>query len=382
MKAEARSNFQMKSRLPVGWLIGFVVWTLLALLTASRNHLTYLQLGADVPLKTILLSSFVDYYLWALVSIVIFRLTAKFPLEKPHLFRNAGIYLFLSAVLTLLVALVSIPVFYLLSGAENRIFPNLSDISGSIVFRPSNLYQGFITFWATLAVAHAVLFYRRAREKELRLQTFAAQIAEARLSALKMQIHPHFLFNTLNSISALLRRDADRAEQMIAYLGDFLRLTLAGSGDNQTSLKDELFFLETYLKIEKIRFRDRLTVKFDIAPETLSAFVPTLIMQPLVENAIKHGFSDRSENCLLEISAAKIAGKLQLTIKDNGAGFPASEQIVQNGVGLTNTTLRLKEIYRDDFAFDIINGNGAGGAIVRIETPFVVKENALNFNGS
>lgn len=374
------TDLQKKDELPAksDWRslpVGFAVWTFLALLTASRNYLTYQQLKLDVPVRITLLSAFTDYYLWALASILIFKLCRRYPIEVPRIFQNLVIHFVSSVVFMFLIALISIPIFALVSGdAEvTASLTNLPELSQSIVFRPSNLYQGFITYWATVAVAHAVAYYRKSHEKELRLQTIAAQLAEAKLSALKMQIHPHFLFNTLNSISALLHRDIDKAEQMISYLADFLRMTLASSDSNETALKNEIRFLETYLKIEKIRFSDRLKVKFDIAPETLSATVPTLITQPLVENAIKHGFGDKSDECVLEISTSKIAQDLEITIKDNGRGISknSAEIIGNGGVGLKNANLRLKEFYKNDFEFEVKNGNGHGGTIVSIKTPFV-----------
>lgn len=352
------------------WLLGFIVWTLVALLTAIRNYLTFVQLGYHPSWRISLLSSFVDYYLWAFAAIFIFQLCRRFPLEEPHFVRNAFLHAVFSSVFTFSVALVSVPVFSFLRNPQADIFPAFGEFFESIVF-PANLYQGLITFWATVAVAHAVNYYRRSREKEVHLQKLAVQLAEAKLQALRMQIHPHFLFNTLNSITALLHRDTDAAERMIAYLAEFLRLTLNASENDFTALKNEIYFLETYLKIEKLRFRDCLTVKFKIEPSALVARVPTLILQPLVENAIRHGFAHRSANCVLEIAAQRNEDRLLLAVKDNGSGFPAQHRRLDFGVGLMNTSARLAEIYGGDFQFEIKNLNSAAsGAVVRIEVPF------------
>lgn len=350
---------------PRRYLIGFFVWTLLALLTAGRNHLTYTRLGYDVPAVTTLTSSFTDFYLWALVSIFLFKLCAKTPIEKPHLWRNLSIYTVLSVVLTFLLGIVSVPIFLFLTGGD---FAELGNIFDSIVFSPWNLYQGFFTFWATVAVGHAVNYNRRAREREMRLRNLAVQLAEAKLSALKMQLQPHFLFNTLNSIAALLRRDADKAEHMIAYLGEFLRMTLNASDANQTKLEKELHFTKTYLKIEQIRFQDKLKTSFEIAPDALDSSVPTLILQPLIENAVRHGFADKSADCRLLICAAKKGNRLHIEIRDNGTGFDGDlADDSAHGLGLRNTKQRLRETYGNDFSFGIEN-NGAG-ATVTIEIP-------------
>lgn len=368
MSAEANENGSNKftaTDMPRRFLIGFAVWTLLALLTAGRNHLTYLRLGYDVPMATTLVSSFTDFYLWAFASIFIFHLCAKFPLETPALVRKILVYLSLSVGSTFALAIVSVPIFLFLTGGD---FAELGNIFGSIVFSPWNLYQGFITFWGIVAVGHAVQFNRRAREKQKRLQNLAVQLAEAKLSALKMQLQPHFLFNTLNSIVALLRRDADRAEQMIAYLGEFLRMTLNASKDNQTTLETELQFTETYLKIEKIRFQDKLETSFQIAPDALPVRVPTLILQPLVENAVRHGFGDKSEDCRLLIRAEKLKNRLLIEVRDNGIGFAHKIDVNSaSGVGLRNTRLRLRETYGDDHRFEA--GNNGAGAVVEIDIP-------------
>lgn len=348
-------------------LIGFAVWTLLAVLTAGRNHLTYARLGYAVPVSTTLLSSFTDFYLWAAASILIFYLCEKFPVEQPRILRNLSLFAILSVVFTLTLAIVSVPIFVFLSEGS---LGNIGNIFESIVFSPWNLYQGFITFWVIVVVGHALQYNRRAREKDNRLRNLAVQLAEAKLSALKMQLQPHFLFNTLNSIHALLHRDADKAEQMIAYLGDFLRMTLNSSRDNETALADELSFLETYLKIEKIRFQDKLRVAYDIAPDALRARVPTLILQPIVENAVRHGFADKSDNCLLEIAARIENNRLHLRVSDNGAGFGKRPNgNGAGGFGLRNTELRLTETYAANYSFSAQNKSGENGAFVEMEIP-------------
>src|SRR5262249_28489116 len=144
------------------------------------------------------------------------------------------------------------------------------------------------------------------------------QVTEAQLQALKMQLHPHFLFNTLNSISALLDEDVDAADQMLARLGDFLRLTLENSGAQRVTLQEELEFLRCYLEIERVRFEDRLTINMHIDPEALDARVPNLILQPIVENAIRHGIVSRIAPGQIDISAKRLRDTLQLQVRDNG----------------------------------------------------------------
>jgi LytS/YehU family sensor histidine kinase len=187
-----------------------------------------------------------------------------------------------------------------------------------------------------------------------------------------MQLHPHFLFNTLHSISALVHKNADAADKMIARLGDFLRLTLENSGAQEVSLQEELEFLKCYLEMERIRFEDRLTVQMDIEPQALGARLPNLILQPIVENAIRHGISPRTSPGRIEIEARRLNGTLQVLVTDNGPGLPSDSNtgsIIKAGVGLANTQARLKQLYGNQHRLDLSNA-ASGGLTVILEIPF------------
>ena len=204
----------------------------------------------------------------------------------------------------------------------------------------------------------------------MRAAQLESQLAQAQLQALKMQIHPHFLFNTLNAISSLMHTDVEAADRMMTRLSDLLRLTLDGAAKQMVTLKEEMDYLDHYLEIEKIRFGDRLTVRLNIAPETLDARVPTLILQPLVENAIKHGIAPHAAAGRVEVTAQKKNGNLHLQVKDNGSGFDKSgERSFQEGLGISNTRLRLQKLYGTSFQFDISNG-ATEGAVVAVSFPF------------
>jgi two-component system LytT family sensor kinase len=186
-----------------------------------------------------------------------------------------------------------------------------------------------------------------------------------------MQLHPHFLFNTLHSISALLHRDPETADRMIARLGDFLRLTLDNSGAQEVSLQKELEFLKCYLDIERVRFQDRLTTSLDVEPRALDSRVPNLILQPIVENALRHGLSQRAAPGHLEISAKRDNGSLRIQVKDNGPGLSAitgSKTNKREGLGLSNTKARLEQLYGAAHRFSIENAPG-GGLVVTLEIP-------------
>ncbi len=185
-----------------------------------------------------------------------------------------------------------------------------------------------------------------------------------------MQIHPHFLFNTLNSIAALLHKDVEAADRMIARLGDFLRLTLKSSDAPIVDFEQELEFLKCYLEIEHIRFRDRLTVDFDIDPRALTAMVPNLILQPIVENAVKHGVARQTYPGHIIISARREGERLIMRVEDNGSGLKVKSN--GSGIGLSNTRARLEQFYGGDFTFQIAN-SAERGASVTLDVPAFIE---------
>jgi LytS/YehU family sensor histidine kinase len=239
-------------------------------------------------------------------------------------------------------------------------------------FVVANFSEGIGIYLLIALTSYAINYYRRYREGQLRTLQLEAQLSQAQLQALKMQLHPHFLFNTLHSISALLTRDVESARKMITRLGDFLRLTLENSGSQEVTLQQEMEFLSCYLEIERIRFQNRLVTRMDLGEQTLDAKVPNLILQPIVENAIRHGIAPRSTPGLIEIEAKQDNGTLRIQVRDNGPGLSehrTSEYLFKKGLGLANTETRLKRLYGAAHYFDLRN-NPAGGLIVTLEIPF------------
>jgi two-component system, LytTR family, sensor kinase len=185
-----------------------------------------------------------------------------------------------------------------------------------------------------------------------------------------MQLHPHFLFNTLHSISSLVLEDPAKANSMIARLGDFLRLTLENANQQMVSLKEETEFLRCYLEIEQVRFGDRLTVALELEPQTLSVQVPHLILQPVVENAIQHAIAPRAARGQINIEAKRLNNLVRLEVRDNGPGIASNNALARTeGVGLSNVRARLLQIYGSDFRFELMNGRD-GGLTVLMEIPF------------
>jgi signal transduction histidine kinase len=234
-----------------------------------------------------------------------------------------------------------------------------------------------LTFYGgAVAVRHAFVYHATARDREVRASQLETRLVEAQLRALQSQLHPHFLFNTLHAISAFVRRDPDAAEAMIERLGDLLRLTLHKVGAQVVTLREELDYLAIYLDIEKIHFGSRLTVSCEIDPEVADAQVPFLILQPLVENAIRHGIGPRLAPGYITITAHSSGDRLVLSVIDSGVGL-ASGAIdrLDGGVGLSNTRARLEHLYGDAHRFSFSSPD-SGGVIVEIELPLCVEERA------
>jgi signal transduction histidine kinase len=224
-----------------------------------------------------------------------------------------------------------------------------------------------MTYWAVVGLSHALDFHRESQERELTAAQLRTRLAEANLQALQRQLHPHFLFNTLNTISALMHRDVEAADAMLERLSDLLRLTLDRVGTQYVALKDELDFLRKYLEIEKTRFGERLHVHIEVELDTLDAAVPNLVLQPLVENALRHGIGPKVGGGRVDISARRQGDDLWLEVRDNGVGLTGDA--FRKGVGMTNTRSRLEHLYGDRYRFECHTPPG-GGVLVTVVIPF------------
>jgi LytS/YehU family sensor histidine kinase len=229
-----------------------------------------------------------------------------------------------------------------------------------------SLGPDLLVYGAVIGAFYAFDYYRKYREREFLASRLEAQLAQAQLDSLRMQLHPHFLFNTLNSIVGLVRDNKNSAAvSMLVGLSDLLRHALEHSARHEVELREELNFIKLYLKIQEMRFSDRLQVEFNIDPATTRALVPNLILQPLTENALRHGIGRSADSGLVGISSALTNGHLRLIVYDNGAGLPDDWQMKgSTGIGLANTVARLQQLYDDNHEFDIRNRDGGGVEVV------------------
>lgn len=349
-------------------ILVIAAWTVFALFLSSQMYLAYSRGTTPIRYQRIFLVELIYAYVWASLTPLILWLARRFRIDRDRWVR--GLLIHLAASLLIGVAtrmLHDLMLFFFLAEPGWNF---------SVVKLLMNVYfmtdYGAMLYWLILLVSYAFDYQRRVRESDVRATRLKAQLVQSQLDALKMQLQPHFLFNTLHSISALVHKNANAADRMIARLGDFLRQTLENAGTQEVSLQQELEFLKCYLDIERIRFEDRLTVQMDIEPLTLDARLPNLILQLIVENAIRHGISRSSGPGRIEIEARRLNGTLQVQVTDNGPGLPSNSNsgtIVKEGVGLSNTQARLKQLYGDSHRLDLSNTT-RGGLTVTLEIPF------------
>jgi sensor histidine kinase YesM len=224
-------------------------------------------------------------------------------------------------------------------------------------------------YWyaTTIALNYALLYYRESKERAIRASQLEMRLVEAQLKTLQQQLHPHFLFNTLHAISALMHRDVEAADRTLMRLSDLLRLTLERLGEQEVTLKAELEFLQKYLDIEGTRFADRLVVRYDVQPEALDALVPTLLLQPLVENAIKHGVAKKSGAGHIDITARRDHDKLRLEVRDDGVGLSEDAlTALQKGIGVSTTRARLQHQFGADYRFEFHKLTQGVGVVVAV----------------
>jgi len=362
------SGRQAHSSYPRWWVI-LAIWTTWGLLLSTQVTV-YVRLGGKaMPFLDALRLNMPGALVWAIFTPAAIWLARRYPpFEGPHWPCGVAVNLLASAVAVFLEVLLVIVNQRWIRGPMPSDDPLLvAELRNFVWWFP---LDGWL-YWAIVASDYGVAHYRRLRERELRASQLEAQLSEARLEALKMQLQPHFLFNALHTIGQLIRTGQDAlAVRVLAGLGELLRRVLDGASTQEVPLKQELEFLRSYLDIEQIRFGDRLKAVVDAEAETLDAQVPYLILQPLVENAIRHGIAPRSTVGRLLISARRINGSLHLTVRDDGAGLVSVLESPENrGVGLTNTSARLRQLYGDEASFEVLNA-GDGGTIAHIVVPF------------
>jgi two-component system LytT family sensor kinase len=375
---------------PLVWLLSFAVWALVALAASISIYEFDRSIGRMFYFVNVFGLELSQILTYAPLTPFVFALAIHFPLQRDNWRRRVPLYLAVGVLFSLAhITLRGLTPFGMWDPAAQKWISAIWDPQLHIfrirwdIFR-TMFYLNIVddlsgTYTPIVIVAHAVSYYKRFRERDLRTLQLEGQLAKAHLQSLKSQIQPHFLFNTLHSISALMLTDVQAADKMMTRLSDLLRMSLENSGVQITTLSRELEFVTCYLVIESIRFDDRLSVALDIAPDTFDAQVPHLLLQPLVENAVRHGIARLSAPGEIRIISSHDGRTLHLTVRDNGPGFDAlGARQAGTGLGLKATKERLQTMYGSDQSFNIRSAPG-GGVEVSVNIPFRVKAGAPAF---
>jgi signal transduction histidine kinase len=304
-------------------------------LSISQTAVSRAYRGEPITWWPLVAVRLADWYTCALFIPAFFWLTRHFPIERPAWRRNAGVHMLATVLFVIGKYMAFSPLERWLTGEPSRPLPGL--LAASAI-------SELMIFWAVIGVIHGVEFYHRYREREALALQLQTRLSEAKLEALRAQLHPHFLFNTLNGIATLIHRDPDAADLMLTRLSDLLRSTLDRHPAEEIRLREELDLLSRYLDIMKVRYGARLTVRWDVPREVEDALVPSFLLQPLVENALEHGVARQPGPGYVEIRVSTEGDSLRVSVTDNGPGV-AGDAVPGRGVGLSNTRRRLEQLY-------------------------------------
>jgi len=332
------------------WLLGTLTWVTLGLMSAAQQATWRALTGRPVNWLFIVPNSLADWLTCGMFTPAFYWMVRRFPIRGERWWARLPVHLAASFVFVVLKVSIYHPLFNALNPTEPRPW-------SMILF--GGFYADMLAYWASVGVIHAIEYYRESRERELEATRLA-------LENLRAQLQPHFLFNTLQSISTLIHRDAAAADRMLTDLSELLRLSLRSSASQEVPLRDELGFLDRYLDIMRVRFGDRLRILVDAAGDVRDALVPSLVLQPIVENAITHGMADRPDVGHVSVRARRNGPALWLEVSDDGPGLaaPAGNG---NGIGLANTRERVARLYGTSGSVDLLTDRGL---TVRISIPF------------
>jgi signal transduction histidine kinase len=338
-------------RCGVRWSVVFSMATLLGLVSTALAWQFTVALGsADTDWRTLLILNCTYWYLWSLFTPPIVWLSQRFRFEWQGLTRALLVHLPAVVIFSIGHIAAMCGVQWWLATAWGRSFWWWEQVQRSAL---QYFDWEMMTYWTIVGLSHAVLYYRESKDRALRATQLETKLVETQLQTLQQQLHPHFLFNTLHAISTLMHRDVDAADRTLMRLSDLLRLSLENLGRQEVPLESELDFLSKYLQIEQTRFADRLVVRYDVEPDALDSLVPNLVLQPLVENAIKHGVAKKAGRGHVDISARRDGDKLLLEVRDDGVGLSEDAlTALHKGIGVSTTRARLQHLFGADYRFE------------------------------
>jgi two-component system LytT family sensor kinase len=358
MDRDARRDWMRRSGIQLALIFG--VWTLIGVVSGFTRYVVGTYVGAARPFWQQFRAPLIEQWIWAALTPAVFFFSKRVPLSRrrlaPTLLAHCGFFLLTSLVHAAAASYLHVPIFVPRGFAGSPIVLRFVE----------EFYSDIWMYWPLVCIQALVDYYKRFRQQALQAAQLEARLARLQLELLRAQIKPHFLFNTLNSISALMQDQPHAAEDMLADLSEMFRASMLSTSRQEAALHHEIDLLRSYMRIQQRRFDDRLTPVFDIAPDALEAAIPTLLLQPLVENAVLHGIAPRVEPGRVEIRAVRRNEKLELHVSDNGVGMA---ERCQEGIGLSNTRERLLHLYGGEQSMEISSKPGQG-TLVRIVMPF------------
>jgi sensor histidine kinase YesM len=348
------------------WVWSFGINAAFVLVLSVQDYYLGRSEGSHPNFWRILLSSLASFWIYAALTPPVLWLCWNYPIQRKRFFSRLSLHFAASLLFTIIHVTLRILVYPRMGGKIIALTP--------ATWKTMFLYFAFDnivnTYLMIAFLGHMMLSYHELRARELRSAQLEGKLAKAQLSMLKMQLQPHFLFNTLNAVSALTRDHPEAAEDMLVRLSDLLRRTLDNDAEQEVPLRAELEFLGQYLEIEQVRFADRLKVDLNPDPETLDALVPNMFLQPLVENALRHGIGRKAQGGRLEMRSWREDSDLLVSVQDSGPGFPSNAGTpMEEGIGLSNTRSRLQHLHPGNHQIKFTNAR-EGGALVTLRIPF------------
>src|SRR6476646_9126261 len=352
-----------RTRRLLQWALIFAAWTLIVVTFSVQAYVFAVARGRPDNFWHEFLVASSAWYIWAALTPLVLYFCRRFRITSDNWVPTVLMHLIAGIAISFLQLAIQVRLNYIINPGYKmgywRVLYFCATFKGHI---------NLLTYWVIVALNHGIYYYEQSRTRELAWSRMEADLANAQLQVLNMQLHPHFLFNTLHSISTLISHDPQAARQMVLRLSDLLRASLNKIDQPEVPLHQELELLECYISIEQTRFKDRLIIEKEVHPSALACAVPTMILQPLVENAVRHGIGKHRQADRVAIVAQRTNGRLLLEVRncvgsvENGGPAPV------RGIGLANTRARLEQLYGSQYSFEIANRE-SGGVAVKLSLP-------------
>jgi len=356
------SSYSIRRR-GLTWALILAGWTLIVVTFSVQAYVFAVVRGRPDNFWHEFLVASTEWYVWAALTPLVLFLCRRFRIASQNWPRPVLLHLVAGIVISFLQLAIQVRLNFIVNPGYKMTYWRVL-----YFFATFKLHMNLLTYWVIVALNHGVYYYEQSRARELAWSRMEADLANAQLQVLNMQLHPHFLFNTLHSISTLISDDPQAARQMVLKLSDLLRASLNKIDQPEVPLHQELELLECYISIEQTRFKDRLIIEKEVHPSALACAVPTMILQPLVENAVRHGIGKHRQADRIAIVAQRTNGRLLLEVRncvgsvENGGPAPV------RGIGLANTRARLEQLYGSQYSFEIANRE-SGGVAVKLSLP-------------